>query len=100
MWFKVRNSGIRDVGSNPDSAICRFMTLPKLLNLPLCKIRKMTLNLSAGQAPSPVPATFLVQWGDHGLGSDKPGFKSRSALYWYMVFGAFSHLSVSQFPRL
>nr|AAT71305.1 myeloproliferative disease associated tumor antigen-5 [Homo sapiens] len=41
------------MGSNPDSAICGFMTLPKLLNLPLCKIRKTTLNLSTGQASSP-----------------------------------------------
>lgn len=29
-WFKVKNfnSGIRDVGLNPDFAICWFMVLP------------------------------------------------------------------------
>ena len=40
-WFKVKNfnAGIRDVGLDPDFAICHFMTLPKLLNFIFLSVR-------------------------------------------------------------
>lgn len=81
-WFKVKNfnSGIRDVGLDPDFAMCQFMTLPKLLNFIFLsvKIRITTPNIrTVPDTWYTAAVTFQVRWRDYGLCSVKPGFKSK-----------------------
>lgn len=88
------------MGSNPAFAIFQFTILPKLLNLPLCKTRITILDLSTRLGTQSIAtATFQIQWEDHGLSSDKPGFKAR---VYYILGSDLRHIieSVPQFPHL